>query len=375
MKIAIVHDWLTNMGGAENIIKIFTKIFPDAPVYTMVYNKKRMERYFDSIKVIPSFIQKMPFGVGKYTAYLPLMPLAAESFDLSDYDVVISSSTSCAKGVLTRADTLHICYCNTPMRYAWDFYFDYIKGKNIVSRTLISWFMHYIRLWDVVSSNRVDYFIANSYNVGRRIEKHYRRTSDVIYPPVNVNFYTPEGEPEDYYLIVSRLVSYKRIDIAVKAFNELGLPLVIIGEGNELKALKELAKGNIKFLGRLSNEEVREYYRKCKAFIFSGEEDFGITPLEAQACGRPVIAYGKGGALETVVDGKTGLFFGHQDKDSLIEAVKRFEKLSFDSSVIRKHAEQFDEDVFIEKFKNYVNEKYEQFRKRGGTNEEKKNCN
>jgi glycosyltransferase involved in cell wall biosynthesis len=363
VKIAIVHDWLTNMGGAERIIRIFHELFPDAPIYTMVYDKENMPKDFKEMDIRTSFIQKMPFGVKKYQLYLPFMPVAVEQFDLSEYDIVLSSSTACAKGIITRSDTLHICYCNTPMRYAWDMYHDYIKGKNVVTKYTIAFLMNYIRLWDRISADRVDYYIANSKNVASRIKKHYKRESEVIYPPVNTDYYTPGDKVEDFYLVVSRLVPYKRIDLVVEAFNKLGFPLKIIGDGSEFKRLKSLSKSNIEFLGRLSDEEVREHYRKCKAFLFPGEEDFGITPVEAQACGRPVIAYGKGGTLETVIDDQTGVFFREQTVEALINAVKYFEKniFKFDSSIIRQNALNFSKNVFKQKIKEFVLKKYEEF--------------
>ncbi|MEW9124907.1 MAG: glycosyltransferase [Thermotaleaceae bacterium] len=363
MKVAIVHDWLTNMGGAERIIQTFHELFPDAPIYTIVYDKENMPIEFEKMDIRTSFIQRMPWGSKKYQAYLPLMPTAVEQFDLSEYEIVISSSTACAKGIITKPDAVHICYCNTPMRYAWDMYHKYSKDKGRLTKSLIALLMNYIRLWDRLSADRVDYFIANSQNVAKRIKKHYRRHSQVIYPPVDTDYYTPGSKIEDYYLVVSRLVPYKRIDIVIQAFNNLGLPLKVIGEGSELKHLKEVAKENIEFLGRLSDEQVREYYRSCKAFLFPGEEDFGITPVEAQSCGRPVIAFAKGGVLETVLEGITGLFFYEQNSEALIEAVKKFEtdRDIFESKKIRGQALKFSKAVFIEKLMAYINDKCNEF--------------
>ncbi len=358
MKAAIVHDWLTNYGGAERVLQAIADQFPDAPIYTVVYDKEKMGGHFKNHEIRTTYIQKIPFGVKKYNLYLPLLPGAVERLDLTEYDLVISSSTCCAKGVLTRADAIHICYCATPMRYAWDFYFKYKNSSGGLKKLLIPLFMKGIRQWDVISSNRVDHFIANSKNVAKRIKKHYRRESQVIYPFADTEFFTPEGsEDKGYYFIVTRLVEYKRIDLAVKAFNKLGLPLIIAGEGRELANLKKIAKDNIKFTGRISNEEIREYYRGCKAFIFPGEEDFGITPVEAQSTGKPVIAFGKGGALETVIDGVTGVFFPQQTAESLSEAVERFQKLTFDPDVIRKNAENFSKAEFIRDFNNFVQDK------------------
>ncbi|MDI3534964.1 MAG: hypothetical protein PWQ82_1329 [Thermosediminibacterales bacterium] len=359
MKIAIVHDWLTNMGGAERIIKVFREMFPEAPIYTLVFNKEKMPDEFKNMDIRTSFIQKMPFAKTNYQMYLPLMPIAVEQFDLSEYEVILSSSTCCAKGVITRTDTLHICYCNTPMRYAWDFYHEYVKGKNIITKSMIAVAMNYIRLWDRVSADRVDYFIANSKNVKRRIKKHYRRDAAIIYPPVDTEFFTPSDEGEDFYLVVSRLVPYKRVDLVIEVFNELGLPLVIIGDGPEFKNYRSMANDNVSLMGRLSDKEVREYYRKCRALIFPGEEDFGIVPLEAQSCGRPVIAYGKGGALETVVEGKTGLFFYKQNKESLKQAVLIFEKEAhkFNREVIRNHALKFGVNRFKKEIVEFIKAK------------------
>lgn len=362
MKIAIVHDWLTNMGGAERVILAFHEIFPDAHIYTSVYNPDKLPEEFRKMDIRTSFIQKLPRAKTKYNMYLPLMPTAFEQFDLSEYDVVLSSSSSCAKGVITRPDTLHICYCHTPMRYAWDFYHEYKQIAPKWQKKFIPYLMNYIRMWDRVSADRVDYFIANSTTVAKRIKKHYRRDAIVINPPVNADFYTPVDEDGDYFLIVSRLVEYKRIDIAIEAFNDLGLPLVIIGDGPEKSRLQRMAKSNIKFLGRLPDEEVKEYYAKCRAFIFPGEEDFGITPLEAQACGRPVIAFGKGGVLDSVIDGVTGIFFKEQNKESLKEAIKRFEEIDFEKEIIRKHAEKFDVKIFKERIYEVVLNKYREFR-------------
>lgn len=359
MKVALVHDWLINMGGAERLIKIFHELFPEAPIYTLFYDRDRMPAEFQKMDIRTSWLQNIPYGTRIYQHLLPLMPMAVEQFDLSEYDLVLSSSTCCAKGVITRPDTLHICYCNTPMRYAWDFYCEYTENKSRPMKLLIAAVMNYIRLWDRLSADRVDYFIANSNNVRKRIYKHYRRDSTVIYPGVDTDFYTPSGDIGDYYLIVSRLVGYKKVDLAVKAFNELGLPLVVVGDGPELAGLKKMAKNNIRFTGRLSDEDVREYYRKCRALIFPAEEDFGLVPLEAQSCGRPVIAYGRGGALETVIEGKTGVFFSLQTAESLKEAVLDFEKKAdeFDEKFIRLHALRFGYDRFKKEMIDFIKDK------------------
>ena len=303
-QIAIVHDWLTNMGGAERLIINFKEIYPEAPVYTSIYNGEKLDRELKNIDVKTSFLQNKKGSKINHQKFFPFMPMAFESFDLNEFDIILSSSTSCAKGVITNPNSVHVCYCNSPMRYGWEFYYEYANDDKIgkLKKIFLKYFMNYMRIWDVASANRVDFFIANSENVAKRIWKHYKRESVVIHPPVRTKLFELSDIDEDYYFVLSRLVPYKRIDLAVQAFNELGLCLVVIGDGPEREKLEKLAKGNIKFLGRQPDEVIKEYYSKCKAFIFPGEEDFGITPLEAQASGRPVVAFGKGGALETVVD-------------------------------------------------------------------------
>ena len=358
-KIAIAHDWLTNMGGAEKVVINFKQIYEEAPIYTISYNDKNLDKELRNIDVRTSFIQKFPKGNKKHQMYLPFMPTAWEQFDFNDYDVVLSSSSSCAKGIITSPDTVHICYCHSPMRYAWEFYNEYMERENLgkLKKILIKYIMNYIRIWDRASADRVDYYIANSKNVAKRIYKHYGIEADVIHPPVKGSYFNISDIDEDYFLIVSRLVPYKRVDLAVEVFNELGLPLVVIGGGSQLEYLKSIAKPNVKIMGRQPDEVIKEHYAKCRAFIFPGEEDFGITPLEAQASGRPVIAYGKGGALETVVEGKTGLFFKEQTKESLKDAILKFNDMIWSKEEIRKHALTFDEEIFKEKIKNYIEQK------------------
>lgn len=361
MKVAIIHDWLTIYGGAESIIRILHDMYPDAPIYTTVYNRDNMPDDFKKMDIRTSFIQKLPFAKKKYTAYLPLMPRAFESFDLSEYDLVISSNTSCSKGVLTGANTLHICYCNTPMRYGWDFYHEYRNTKGRLGRMIVSSLMHKIRMWDRLSADRVDTFIANSYNVARRIQKHYKRESAIIYPPVRTGMFRMSKKEEGFYLVVSRLVPYKRIDLVAEAFTRMGLPLVIIGDGSEYKNVAEKAGKNVRMLGRLDDKAVMDYMSRCKAFLFPGEEDFGITPIEAQACGKPVIAYGKGGALETVVADKTGVFFYEQSVESVISTVRKFETMQFEPAAIRNHAEKFSEERFRMELKGFIEREYRAF--------------
>ncbi len=353
MKLAIVHDWLTNMGGAEQVIINFKEIYPDAPIYTTFYNPDNLDEKLRNIDVRTSFLQKKKM-VTNHKKYFPLMPLAFENFNLNEYDVVLSSSTCCAKGVLTSPDSVHICYCNTPMRYAWEKRDDYIEGMGKLKRRLIKILLHYMRIWDVASANRVDYFIADSTAVQKRIKKHYKRDSVVINPPVRCKLFNISETDGDYYFVISRLVSYKRFDLAVQACSELGKKLIVIGDGPEKEKLEKLANENVTFLGRQPDDVVKKYMAECKALLFPGEEDFGIVPVEAQACGRPVIAYGKGGVLDTVIDGKTGVLFKEQTVESLKEAINNFETMQFDKQEIREHALEFDEEVFQRKIKEYI---------------------
>lgn len=362
MKVAIAHDWLTNMGGAEKVVINFKEIYIKAPIYTLIYNEKNLDKELQNIKVKTSFLQNFKDAKENHQKYFPLMPVAWEQFNFNKYDIVLSSSSSCAKGLITSPNTMHICYCHSPMRYGWEFYYEYKNEVGKIKRAILPYFMNYMRMWDVVSSNRVDYFIANSQNVANRIWKHYRRKADVIHPPVKCDYFNISNIDEEYFLIVSRLVPYKKIDLAVKAFNELNLPLVVIGVGSQYKYLKSIANDNIKILGRQSDEVIKEYYSKCRAFIFPGEEDFGITPLEAQASGRPVIAFGKGGALETVLDNQTGIFFKEQTVNSLKEAINKFSKVSFDKRKIRCHALKFDEKIFQENIKELISKRYIEFK-------------
>lgn len=352
-KIAIIHDWLTNMGGAEQVVINFKKIYPEAPIYTTFYTPENLDQELKEINVKTSFLQKKK-SVTNHKKYYPMMPLAFENFNLNEYDVVLSSSSCCAKGVITKPETKHICYCHTPMRYAWDQRDDYLENKKGIKRKLIKILLHYMRMWDFVSANRVDYFIANSTEVQKRIKKHYGRESIVINPPVRCNLFTISQNNGDYFLVLSRLVKYKRFDLAVKACNELGKKLIVIGEGPEKENLEKIAKKNVTFLGRQPDEVVKKYMSECKALIFPGKEDFGIVPVEAQACGRPVIAYGQGGVLDSVIPDKTGVFFEEQTVESLKSAIEKFEKMKFDKNEIRKHALEFDETVFQKKIQEFI---------------------
>lgn len=371
MKVAIVHDWLVNYGGAERVVESFLKIYPEADIFTLVYDEKKMGKIFPKEKVYTSFVQKLPMATKLYTKLLSFMPKAFESFDLSSYDLVLCSSSSCAKGVITSPNTPHIAYIHTPMRYAWDLFFDYRRRSGNLTRFFMDRWMPSIRLWDFISSQRIDRLIANSNYIARRIKKFWNRDSNVIYPPVNTEKLCPNGKPaEDFYVVFSRFVPYKRVDLAISACIELNRKLVVIGSGSGEKELKALANGNknITFTGRISDDEVKDYLQRCKAMIFSAEEDFGIIPVECQACGRPVIAFGKGGALETVVNGKTGLFFDKQETSSVAEAIKRFEQAEKSGTLlspekIAEYASTFSETRFRKQIEQTVNETIINFHK------------
>lgn len=356
MKIALVHDYLTQYGGAERVLKMFTEIFPYAPIYTLVYDEKATFGIFKDKIIRTSFLQNIPMAKSHYRAFAFLMPFAIEQFDLSKYDVVLSDSASFAKGVVTKPETKHICYCHTPTRFAWDDSQKYIEEfyYSVFLKKIISIPMNYVRLWDKLASDRVDAYIANSNFVGNRIKKYYNKKSNTIYPPVKTSFFQNTGESKDYFLMLGRFLPYKRFDIAIEAFNDLGLPLIIIGGGPEKEKLIKKAKSNIKFLGNLGDKEARKYYSECKAFVFPQEEDFGITAIEAMASGKPVIAYRGGGALETVEENKTGIFFSEQNKESLIDAVKEFQDNQFDSSYIRDYSLRFSEDRFKQEIMKFI---------------------
>jgi len=356
VRVAIVHYWLVTMRGGEKVVEALCELFPQADIFTNVYDPEAMSPTIRRHKVTTTFIQKLPHAKKKYQSYLPLMPLALEQLDLRAYDLIISSESGPAKGVLTRPDALHICYCHTPMRYVWDMYFDYRASTGALKKLLMLPLMHYLKMWDYVSAGRVDHFIANSNFVASRIAKHYRRSAEVIHPPVATTDFSPSSDHEDFYLVMGQLVGYKRVDIAVGAFNCLGRRLVIIGEGEALADVKRLAGPNVEVLGRQPFSVIKDHLSRCRALIFPGVEDFGIVPVEAMACGKPVIAYKAGGALETVVDGVTGLFFDQQTSDSLIEAVQRFEasESSFDTLRIAEHARTFDKEIFKKKMSDFI---------------------
>jgi glycosyltransferase involved in cell wall biosynthesis len=371
LRVALVHDWLTGMRGGEKCLEILCDLFPEADLYTLLYHKKKLSKAIERMKINTSYIQHLPRALKYYRYYLPLFPTAIETFNLKGYDLVVSTSHCVAKGVLTPPDTLHVCYCFTPMRYIWDMQFEYFKISTEQLRSfIVSFFSSYLRLWDEASNRRVNSFVAISKHVQKRIQKFYGRESEVIYPPVDCDFFSPSlkaSDEESYYLMVTAMVPYKRVDLAIQAFNLSKKPLRIIGEGQEMKALRKMAKKNIEFLGWQSDEKVREFYRGCRAFIFPGEEDFGISPVEAQACGKPVIAYGRGGILETVIpyprENCTGVFFDRPEAESLFRAVDLFERNigRFDPEVIRRNALRFHKSGFKDELRSFIEKRYEDF--------------
>jgi glycosyltransferase involved in cell wall biosynthesis len=364
-KIALVFDWMTTAGGAEKVNIVLHEMFPEAPIFTSVYNPDRLKGFEDA-EIHTSFIQKLPFAKNNHQYYLGLMPYAYESFDLSEFDIVISSSHACAKGVITKPETLHLCYCHTPMRYAWDNWHSYIKEYrvNFLVKRWAKRRMHKLRMWDRLSADRVDSFVANSSTTKKRIEKYYRKHATVIPPMIKVSKYkVAEEGPKGYFLAVGRLIPYKRFDIIVEAFNELRIPLKIVGTGIMEDYLKKIAGDNIEFLGYTDNKTLTKLYSECEALIFPQVEDFGITPLESMASGRPVIAYREGGALDTIEENKTGIFFDEQSPEALIEAVKQYKKVrsKFDPEVIRQHAKGFDRSVFEKRFLTFLKDKWERW--------------
>ena len=373
MKVAIVQEWLVTVGGSDKVVKAILDVFPDADIYTLVAKKDVCDELgIPWEKVHTSFIQKMPLGTKKHRAYLPLFPFAIEQFDLRGYDVVISSSHCVAKGVLTKADQLHICYCHSPIRYCWDMYNEYLEESHLYKgfkSWLVRLMLHPIREYDAITGNRVDYYISNSDYVGQRIRKTYRRKATTIHPNIDISHFELCEDKQDYYLASSRLVAYKKIDTIIEAFNLMpDKKLVVIGGGPNLEAYRKLAKENVTVMGYQPFEVLKEKMQHAKAFVFAADEDFGMIPIEAQSCGTPVIAYGHGGSLETVNGGKTGLFFYEQAPEAIIEAVNKFESMGnqpFVPKDCRQWAEGFSEERFKREIKEFVEEKYEEFKKNG----------
>lgn len=370
MKVAIIQEWLVTVGGSDKVTKAILDVFPDADIYTLVAKKEICDELgIPWEKVHTSFVQKMPLGTKKHRAYLPLFPFAIEQFDLRGYDVVISSSHCVAKGVLTKEDQLHICYCHSPIRYVWDMYNEYLEESHL-SKGLKSWLVRYllhrIRKWDMLSSFRVDYYISNSDYVGRRIRETYRREATTIHPNIDISNFELCEEKQDYYLTSSRLVTYKKIDLVIEAFNKMpNKKLIVIGGGPNLEAYKKLAGPNVEVMGYQPFDVLKEKMQHAKAFVFAADEDFGMIPIEAQSCGTPVIAYGHGGSLETVCGGRTGLFFSEQTSDAIVKAINQFESMGlepFDYMECRRWAERFSEDRFKKEIKEFVEEKYREFK-------------
>jgi glycosyltransferase involved in cell wall biosynthesis len=367
MKVALIHDHLAQDGGAEKVLKIFAEMYPEAVIYSLLADKDKTEKYLKGRRIDTSIIQRLPGGVRHYKWYLPLMPMAVEFFDLREYDLVISDTSSFAKGVITLPEVPHICYCHTPTRYLWSDTHQYLNELkyNKFFKKIISMILNHLRMWDFLAAARVDYFIANSKMVSRRIQKYYRRDSEVIYPPVETeHFFISDlktQEPEEkYFLAGCRLVPYKRIDIIVEAFKKLGsdYKLKVFGDGIDLERLKGIAgeATNIEFIGRISEDEKAVLFSRAQAFINPQEEDFGITPVESMASGRPVIAYNKGGVKETVIEGKTGLFFDEQTADAIAETVKKFKSDDFNPEHIREHALKFSVERFKEEISKFIND-------------------
>ncbi|MDP3792706.1 MAG: glycosyltransferase [bacterium] len=348
MRIALVHEYLNQFGGAERVLQVLCAMFPDAPIYTLFYDKDATGGVFEGKEIRTSFLQKIPF-INQYHYFFPLlMSLAVEQFDFSEFDIVISISTSFAKGIITKPQTRHICYCLTPPRFLWDDSQKFMEEFRypIFIKKILPPLISYLRLWDREASYRVDEFWSISNFVSDRIKKYYLRDSKLIYPPVNLDKFYTSKNIGDYFFIAGRLVSYKRFDIVIEAFNQLGWLLKIAGIGPEMKRLQNIAKSNIEFLGLVSDNELSELYSHSKALIFPQEEDFGITPLEAMASGRPVIAYRGGGAMETVIEGESGTFFNEQTKESLIECLNNFDDSRFKPEVCLSQATKFNIDVF-----------------------------
>ena len=369
MKKALIHDWFSTYAGAEKCVESFTNIWDDFEIYSLIdfLSGTDRDKILKGKHAHTSFIQKLPFAKDKYRNYLPLFPLAIEQFDLSDYDVVLSSSHAVAKGVLTHSNQLHIAYVHTPIRDAWDLYHQYLRESGLdrgLKGMLAKYFLHKIRLWDASTANRVDHYVANSRYIARRIKKTYGKPSDVIYPPVDVDKFTLREAKEEFYLTASRMVPYKKIDLIVEAFSQMDKKLLVIGDGPDMAKIKSKAGKNVELLGFADDETMADLMGRAKAFVFAAEEDFGITPVEAQACGTPVICFGRGGARETVLDGESGLYFMEQNTKELLAAVAKFEQNydKFEPTKIRENSLKFSRARFEAEIKSYVEKKYEEFK-------------
>jgi glycosyltransferase involved in cell wall biosynthesis len=364
LRVALVQDFLVHMRGAERVLRVLSDIFPDADVYTLVADPRLAATEWKGHRVVTSSADRLPLARRVYRALLPLYPYAIERFDLSEYDLVLSHTMGFAHGVITQPTTCHIAWCMSPMRYAWNYYHGFLAARSPLQRVVLQVMLHRMREWDRNASRRVDYFLANSEVTRRRILKFYGREAQVLHPPIDASAFHLADSYDDFYLIVSALMPYKRLDVAVEAFTRLGLPLKIIGTGSDAKRLKSMAGPTVEFLGWRSDREVREAYARCQAFIMTADEDFGLTPLESQASGRPVIAYGSGGALETIVDGVTGVFYGRQTADALADAVRTFDARAFRPATLREHALRFDVSAFEPRLESLVGECLEAYRDR-----------
>jgi glycosyltransferase involved in cell wall biosynthesis len=349
MKVAIVHYWLVGMRGGEKVLEALCDMFPQADIFTHVYVPEAVSDKIRSHRVTTSFISSLPRPARFYKKYLPLMPLALEQIDLRGYDLVISSESGPAKGIIPPDSAVHLCYCHSPMRYIWNMYSEYRERSGLITRTMMPFLAHYLRMWDVTVAARVDQFVANSQTVAGRIRRYYGRDAAVVAPPVDIAAFEVVKDTEigDYMLMVGELVAYKRPDLAVRAFNQMGTKLVIIGGGEMLNEIQRLAGPTVTVMGPRPFAELRHHYARCQALIFPGEEDFGIVPVEAMASGRPVVAYGRGGATETVVAGRTGVFFQEQSVEAIVAATKTVQETSFDPQVIAAHAASFSTERFI----------------------------
>lgn len=357
MKIALIHDMLVQEGGQERVLRALQELFPDAPTFVLIYDRDNKEKYYREKDIRATFLQKMPGIEKKFQWYLPLMSSAIESHNLRDFDLVLSSSSSFAKGVITKPGTRHICYCHTPTRYLWSDTQGYVEDlpyPNVIKK-ILPVYLSNLRNWDWVASQRVDKFLANSKTVKDRIKRYYNKEAQVIYPPVDTDKFYISNYLGSYHLIGGRLVPYKRYDLAINAFNKLDMPLKVFGTGPELERLKSIAKPNIEFVGEVDEQQKAELYSKCLAFIHPQEEDFGITAVEAMASGRPVIAYKAGGALETVIENKTGQFIKDQVWEELANTIIHFKPERFDSGEIKNHARKFSKARFLEEVRNFVN--------------------
>ena len=361
MKVALVHDFLVKMGGAERVLKVFADLYPHAPIYTLLYDEEVCGETFPKERVRTSFLQKAPEFLRKKQRYLfPLMPRAIESLDLSGFDLVISSSNAYAHGVLTGSHATHICYCHSPMRYAWDYAHEYLDEQKIgpVMRFITERLIKNVRFWDQVAADRPDLYVANSLHVKNRIKKYYRQDANVLYPPVDVERFNVTKARDDFFLIVSALTPFKKIDMAIQLFNKIGKKLYIIGSGSQMDYLKSIAGPTVSIIGPREDKIVTEYLQNCRAYIMPGEEDFGIAPVEAMACGKPVLAYGQGGVLETVIPGETGELFYEPTLESMEDALGRLivNEPTYDPARIRKNAERFTEKIFLKEFQKTVKE-------------------